>query len=152
MIARSGAPVNAPNTVKCVDGAVTLWFAWLTTELLSSCQVLPLKKNTPAGGVVPPKLRVICTGCENWVIAAPLAAVAVSATALLTNCCPAGTAGALVLAICTVVWSVTAPGGKTTSALPSGSPTGPPPDPMTAELLFAFVGGGGGGDDDELLE
>lgn len=92
-------------------------------ELLSSCQLLPLKKKSPAGDGVPPKVSVICTGWENCVIAAPLAAVAVSATALLTSCCPAGTGGALVVATWTVVWSVTAPGGKTTSALPSGSPT-----------------------------
>jgi hypothetical protein len=137
-VAVGAAAVSAANTVKCDDSPVTVPAPGLTDEPPATGCQLPLavsKKNTPAGGE-PVNARVICTGCAKVLTATPLASLAVRSTALLTSCCPPLSAGALVRAICTLVFWVTAPGGKTTRALPSGSCTEPPPEPTTPAETF----------------
>ena len=84
-ITRSGKPeVNAPNIVKCVVVPVTVPAAEFTTDG-TVCQLLPLKKYRPAGGV-PLYASTTCTGCAKFVTGLPLASTAVRSTARPTNC------------------------------------------------------------------
>src|ERR1051326_1599899 len=55
---------SAAKMVKCIDCAVTVWLATLTVDPLNSCQLIPSKKNRPAGGV-PVNPSVIWTGCRS---------------------------------------------------------------------------------------
>ena len=82
-------------------------------------------------------MSVTWTGWAKLLTLAPLGSVAVRSIALLTSCWPpVGAPGAPVRAMRTVVFWTTAPGGNTTWALPSGSPTDPPPGPISATALF----------------
>ena len=84
-ITRSGKPeVNAPNIVKCVVVPVTVPAAEFTTDG-TVCQLLPLKKYRPAGGV-PLYASTTCTGCAKFVTGLPLASTAVRSTARPTSC------------------------------------------------------------------
>src|SRR5712691_11005624 len=127
--------VSAANTVKCDVLPVMLLAVGLTVDPPSAgCQVdvVGSKKNTPAGGE-PLKVSVTAAGGLKPETGAPVAAsVAVRLTTVLTTCCPLSVAGGAVRVSTTVVFCATAPGGKLTWALPSGSPTEPPPGPMTA--------------------
>jgi len=137
------AHVSAAKTVKCVVAPVTVPAATSTVEG-SGCHVavVPSKKNTPAG-CIPLKTSVTWTGVEN-AVTGPLRSVAVKSTALLTSCWSFASDGAVVRAMRIVVSPASAPAGKDTVALPSGSPREPPPEPMTPCTTSGF------GEDGEL--